>query len=168
MGNIQELGSNLVGTARSSRSESKKKSAKVIVTTGVFVKEEKPDDGYELMAPSYDAINDVEIIASIHPCPTCNREFDSRGKMKAHVSKAHSDKHPVSRKTQKSIASSYNCLVCLKTFPSRIELMRHKSQNCKGKSDNGPHKCKHCNAVFPKTRGLVHHIKHHCHVLKVK
>ena len=166
--NIQELGSNLVGTARSSRSESKKKSAKVIVTTGVFVKKENPDDGYEPMAPSYDAINDVEIIASIHTCPTCNKEFDSRGKMKAHVSKAHSDKHTVSRKALKSKASSYNCLVCLKTFPSRKELVRHKNQNCKGKSDNGPYKCKDCNAVFPKKRGLGHHIRHNCPVLKVK
>ena len=167
---MQELDTDLVGTARSSRSEPKKKAAKVVVTTGVVVKEEKPDDGYEPMAPSYDAINDVEIVASTHPCPTCNKEFDSRGKVKAHLSKAHSDKHPVSRKTLKSkaIPSSYNCLGCLKTFPSRTELVRHKSLNCKGKSDDGPYLCKHCNAVFPKKRGLGHHIKHNCPVLKAK
>ena len=46
--------------------------------------------------------------------------------------------------------------------------MRHKSLNCKGKSDDGPYLCKHCNAVFPKKRGLGHHIKHNCPVLKAK
>ena len=172
---IQELDPDL-GTARSSRSEPKKKIAKVVVTTGVIVKEEKQDDGYELIAPSYDAINDVEIVASIHPCPTCNKEFDSRGKMKAHVSKAHPDKQPVkhfmkshavSRKTVKS-KSSYNCWDCCTTFSSRSELIRHKSENCQGKSGDGTSMCKHCNAVLANRRGLGHHLKHNCPVLKGK
>ena len=87
--NFQELDPD-IGTARSSRSEPKRRGAKVVVTTGVVVKEEKHDDGYKALTSAYDEINDVEIVASIHRCPTCNKEFDSRGKMKAHVSKAHS------------------------------------------------------------------------------
>ena len=145
--NIQELDTDLVGTARSSRSEPKKKAAKVVVTTGVIVKEEKPDDGYEPMAPSYDAINDVEIIASIHTCPTCNKEFDSRGKMKAHVSKAHPDKHPVKH---------YNCPHCAWTSIYPGSLRAHMVQSHKNKV--GHSVCSFCTKKFTSSATWEKHI----------
>ena len=242
MPNFQELDPDM-GTARSSRSEPKKKGAKVVVTTGVFIKEEKADDGYEASAPTYDEINDVEVVASIHICPTCNKEFDSQGKLKAHVSKAHSDKNrvkhyncphcawtsifpgslrahlvqshgnknkssyfvcgfcsknftnsatweehtkicvkrkdndeqlrspAVTRRIKKSRASpsTHTCLDCCTSFVSRSLLVRHKNQNCHGKTINGPpFTCKHCNAIFTKKRGLAQHVRRNCPRLKEK
>ena len=244
MPNFQELDPDM-GTARSSRSDSKKKGARVVVTTGVIIKEEKPDDGYEASAPTYDEINDVEVVASVHICPTCNKEFDSQSKMKAHVSKAHSDKNrikhyncphcawtsifpgslrahiaqshgnknkssnlvcgfcsknftnsatweehtkicvkrkdndddeqlrspAVSRRIKKSRASpsTHTCLDCYDSFASRSLLVRHKNQNCHGKTINGPpFTCKHCNAIFTKKRGLAQHVMRNCPHLKEK
>ena len=129
------------------RSEPKKKAAKVVVTTGVIVKEEKPDDGYEPMAPSYDAINDVETIASIHTCPTCNKEFDSRGKMKAHVSKAHPDKHPVKH---------YNCPHCAWTSIYPGSLRAHMVQSHKNKV--GHSVCSFCTKKFTSSATWEKHI----------
>ena len=185
--NFQDLDM-AMGTARNTRSDPKKSSShKLAVSTGVTVKKEKLDfdDGYEsLLAPVYDQINDVEVVATIHTCPFCYKVFNRMGKMRSHVAQAHPDpktvKHykcphcdwsstnPGSLKSHivqkhKDKVEVYRCDKCDRKYTNKQLWHRHvTSCGREGSRAQTRQTCLRCQTTFQSKKVLGIHQKNHC------
>jgi len=167
-----------MGTARNMGSEPKQSSSLKLAT----VKKETPDtdDDYEsLLLPGYDdKINDV--IATVNSCPVCQKEFNGKGRLRAHISQAHPDPKTVQHykcphcswsstnpgslgshivKIHPDKAEVYNCVHCPEKFTNKQIWHKHMPR-CEANKTSVT--CPRCSANFSSLGYYRRHLKKNC------